>query len=46
MKYALMTQGVPVETIPVTPDGEIMLENHMKWIEHRMELEASRRLGD
>jgi hypothetical protein len=42
-KYAMMTHGIPVDTIPVTCEGEVHLANHLRWIEHRRELEAARR---
>ena len=44
-QYALMTHGIPVDSIPVTPEGDIELSNHMEWIAHRRALEAARR-GD
>ncbi|KAG7342820.1 hypothetical protein IV203_020764 [Nitzschia inconspicua] len=41
-KYQLMTNGVPVDSIPVKNDGEIDLTYHMEWIENRRLLEESR----
>lgn len=41
-KYQLMTNGVPVDSIPVTDSGEIDLTYHMEWIQQRRELEESR----
>jgi hypothetical protein len=41
-KYQLMTNGVPVDSIPVTDDGEIDLTYHKEWIRCRRQLEESR----
>lgn len=40
--YKLMTNGIPVEAIPVGEDGEVDLTNHFRWIEHRRLLELER----
>jgi len=40
--YKLMTNGIPVDSIPVTVEGEIDLAYHTKWIEHRRRLEMER----
>ena len=40
IKYALMTHGFPVDTIPVNKEGEIDLSNHLKWVENRMILDG------
>jgi hypothetical protein len=40
--YKLMTNGVPVDSIPVTSEGEIVLSAHQRWIEQRRELEKAR----
>jgi hypothetical protein len=45
-KYAMMTHGIPVDAIPVTPSGQVDLTDHFHWIEHRRQLEASRRAGN
>ena len=42
-KYKLMTNGIPVDAIPVRDDGEVDLTNHFRWIEHRRQLESDRR---
>ena len=42
-KYAMMTHGIPGDVIPVTPEGEIELETHQRWIAHRRQLEEARR---
>lgn len=41
-KYQLMTHGVPVDSIPVTDDGEIDLTYHMQWLEERKRIEEFR----
>lgn len=41
-KYALMTQGIPVDCIPVNDEGDVDLTNHYEWIEYRRTLEESR----
>ncbi len=43
VRYKLMTNGIPVDAIPVTDDGEVDLTNHFRWIEHRRQLELERR---
>ena len=40
--YKLMTNGVPVDSIPVTPEGDIDLTYHKIWIEKRRQLEQER----
>ena len=42
-KYAMMTHGIPGDVIPVTPEGEIELDDHQRWIAHRRQLEEARR---
>jgi hypothetical protein len=41
-KYQLMTNGIPVDSIPVADDGEIDLTYHKEWIQYRRQLEESR----
>ncbi len=43
-KYAMMTHGIPVDSFPVTPSGNVDLEHHYTWIEHRREIERQRRM--
>eukprot|EP00980_Cylindrotheca_fusiformis_P027849 scaffold22560_cov135-Cylindrotheca_fusiformis.AAC.60 len=38
--YNLMALGVPHHIIPVSPQGEELFENHLKWIEERERSEA------
>jgi hypothetical protein len=40
--YKLMTNGIPVDSIPVTPEGDIDLTYHKLWIEKRKRLETER----
>lgn len=44
-KYQLMTHGIPADVIPVEPDGNVNLTNHLEWIEMRRALEAQRNVG-
>ena len=39
---ALMTHGIPVDTLPVTPGGGVDMTYRMQWIEYRQQQEAAR----
>jgi len=34
-KYALMSYGIPLDTLPLTDDGDIKIASHMKWLQRR-----------
>jgi hypothetical protein len=34
-----MTFGVPADILPIDDDGNMLLYNHVAWIEQRIELE-------
>ena len=38
-QYRLLTMGIPVDTLPVTTGGELLLENHFLWLKYRSERE-------
>jgi hypothetical protein len=42
VNYSLMTHGIPVDALPVTPEGDVDVTYHMQWIEYRRQLEAAR----
>mmetsp|Transcript_20238 Transcript_20238/g.44052 ORF Transcript_20238/g.44052 Transcript_20238/m.44052 type:complete len:526 (-) Transcript_20238:44-1621(-) len=44
-KYALMTHGMPTDSVPVDDTGFMSLTQHLEWIEGRKILDAQKRMG-
>jgi hypothetical protein len=36
-----VTMGIPADTIPVTEDGEVLLDTHKAWLQYRIHEEAA-----
>ena len=40
-RYRLLTVGVPVRYLPITLDGELVMDNHRLWLNYRSEQERA-----
>jgi len=45
-QYALCTFGIPKQALPVSSSGEMRVQEHLRWIRDRRDLEAQRRQQD